>query len=93
MKSTELQKRGKEFFDVKFKDKKDIQYSKTRVGYECMLVDYIDNKNGEQYKGMFKVLPEEFFSEKGIEMFEQRMKQEQKEFMMAQARIEKMKGR
>lgn len=92
MKSTEIQKRGKEFFDVKFKNRKDTQYLKTRVGCECMLVDYVDNRNGEQYKGMFKILPEEFFIEKGIEMFKKRLEQEQKEFIMMQARINKMKG-
>lgn len=94
MKSTNLNKRGKEFFDIKFSSaKRDVQYSNTRAGYDCMLVDYIDTKDGEQYKGVFKILPEEFFNENGIELFKQRLKQEQEEFVLAQARINKLKGR
>jgi len=93
MKSTEVNKRGKEFFDVKFGDDKNVIYVKTRTGYEHMLVDYIDNHYGEQHKSVFKILPEEFFNENGIELFKKRMEREKKEFMLAQARMKKMYNR
>ena len=93
MNDVEIKKRGKEFFDVKFEKSHSAKYIGTVVKDDVVLVHYSYAYTGDLSTNAFKVLPEEFNSENGIEMFKKRLVKQKVEYLQSQSRLKKLQSR